>query len=115
MDAEDARKRKLEDNAEREPEEEEDQDPNEDVPAPSPKKKLRRKSKTRKRKKNKRDEDSDSDSWPSDSDFEKPYIRELEGFEERMKDLEKRIPIRGPGIDSEVEDTEDHRTARSYC
>ena len=30
-----------------------------------------------------------------------------------MKDLEKRIPIQGPGIDSEIEDTEDHRTARS--
>ena len=39
MDAEDARKRELEDNAERE---EEDQDPDEDVPAPNPKKKLRK-------------------------------------------------------------------------
>ena len=30
-----------------------------------------------------------------------------------MKELEKRIPIQAPGIESELEDTEDHKEARS--
>ena len=82
LDAEEARKREIEETAEVDPEDGAEEE--EDAPTKRPKKRTRKRSKSRRKRK---ESDSEED-WPSDSEFDdvadSMVLKDLDGFDAKM-------------------------------